>query len=178
MGLRAWLANGLLVGGMGWMTCFAGMDVGAARVLPKHEEAVAEDALARLEARVAEAPANVSDVVALVTAYLDRQQPGLASAVLEKAPPEVRAHALVAHLHARTLFRRGRAREALAVARQASDTCEAGACPAWLVANTTRQVAYFEQVVAAGIDDPETDPDATRAALRRSTHPVRLVAMR
>src|SRR5262249_37234606 len=112
-------------------------------------------------------------------AYLDRQQPGLATAVIEKAPTEVRERPEVAHLYARALFHRGRAREALAVARDASDTCsDASSCPSWLVAKTARQVAFFEQVVAAGIDDPQEDPSATVAAYERSTHAVRLVAMR
>jgi hypothetical protein len=179
MGMRVWLVNGLVLGAMGWMASFAGMDVRAARVLPEQVAKAADHAtLARLEARAAEAPTSVSDAVALAAAYLDRQQPGLASAVLEKAPREVRQHAEVAHLYARALFHRGHAREALAVAREASDTCDSASCPAWLVAGTARQVAYFEQVVAAGIDDPENDPEATRAALRRSAHQVRLVAMR
>jgi hypothetical protein len=47
-----------------------------------------------------------------------------------------------------------------------------------LVAKTARQVAFFEQVVAAGIDDPQEDPSATVAAYERSAHAVRLVAMR
>ena len=45
-------------------------------------------------------------------------------------------------------------------------------------AKTTRQVAFLEQVVAAGIDDPQADPLATHAAYERSAHEVRLVAMR
>jgi hypothetical protein len=47
-----------------------------------------------------------------------------------------------------------------------------------VVATTTRQVAFLEQVVAAGIEDPQANPSATRAAYERSTHEVRLVAMR
>ena len=33
-------------------------------------------------------------------------------------------------------------------------------------------------LVAAGVDDPQADPRATRAAYERSTREVRLVAMR
>ena len=36
----------------------------------------------------------------------------------------------------------------------------------------------FEQVVAAGIDDPQADPEGTRVAYERSAHEVRLIAMR
>jgi hypothetical protein len=90
----------------------------------------------------------------------------------------VRERPEVAQLYARALFHRGHAREALAIARDASTACDSGSCPAWLVAKTTRQVAFFEQVVAAGIDDPQHDPAATLAAYERSAHEVRLVAMR
>ncbi len=63
------------------------------------------------------------------------------------------------------------------MAEQASDAC-AISCPAWLIAATSRQVAFLDEVVAAGIEDPLTDPRATRAAYDRSVHEVRLVAMR
>jgi hypothetical protein len=135
--------------------------------------------LDQLEAGAAVAPGNTVAVAALAGAYLDRDQHGLATAVIEKAPRQVRERPEVAHLYARALFHRGRAREALAVARDAGEACgDSPSCPAWLVAKTARQVAFFEQVVAAGIDDPQDDPNGTTAAYRRSTHEVRLVAMR
>lgn len=176
MGVRFWLGNGLVLGGMAWMTTFAGMEVRAAEVLPRHG---AGSQLDQLETRAALTPASSSSVAALAGAYLDREQPGLATAVIEKAPRQVRERPEVAHLYARALFHRGRAREALAIARDASEACgDSPSCPSWLVAKTSRQVAFFEQVVAAGIDDPQEDPTATRAAYERSSHEVRLVAMR
>ncbi len=179
MRVRFLVANGLVLGGIAWMAAFGGMEVQAAQVLP-HDganlAAVAE--LDQLEARAARTP-DVASVSALASAYLDRDQPGLATAVIENAPRAVRERPEVAQLQARALFHRGHAREALAVARDASDACsEAAACPAWLMATTARQVAFFEQVVAAGIDDPQANPAATRAAYERSAHEVRLVAMR
>jgi predicted Zn-dependent protease len=175
MGVRLWLANGLVLGGMAWMATIGGLEVNASRVLPSAVAAATSD----LETSAAMAPASTANVAALANAYLDHDQPGLASAVIEKAPREVRERPEVAHLYARALFHRGHAREALAVARDASETCGDGAaCPAWLVAKTARQVAFFEQVVAAGIDDPENNPSGIRAAYERSTHEVRLVAMR
>jgi predicted Zn-dependent protease len=178
MGVRFLVANGLVLGGIAWMTSFAGMEVRAAEVLPRQSVAGAV-AIDQLEARAALAPASTATVAALAGAYLDRDQPGLATAVIEKAPRNVREQPQVAHLYARALFHRGHAREALAVARDASETCgDLPSCPAWLVAKTARQVAFFEQVVAAGIDDPQDAPTATRAAYERSTHEVRLVAMR
>jgi hypothetical protein len=177
MGVRFLLANGLVLGVMAWMMTFAGMEVRAARVLPPHAVAGGVT-LDQLETRAALTPTSSPTVAALAGAYLDHNQPGLATAVIEKAPLQVRERPEVAHLYARALFHRGRAREALAVARDASDACDASSCPAWLVAKTARQLAFFEQVVAAGIDDPQDNPTATRAAYERSTHEVRLVAMR
>ena len=173
------VANGLVLGGIAWMAAFGGMEVQAKEVLPHGSDAsvsaVAE--LDRLEARAGLAP-DAATVAALAGAYLDRDQPGLATAVIEKAPLSVRERPEVAQAYARALFHRGRAPEALAVARDASDACAESSCPAWLVATTTRQVAFFEQVVAAGIADPQAQPAATRAAYERSVHEVRLVAMR
>jgi hypothetical protein len=173
MSVRLWLANGLVLGGMTWMATFGGMEVRASRVLSSSDG----KAVAELEQKAATA-ASASSVSALATAYLDREQPGLATAVIERAPRAVREQPEVAHLYARALFHRGHAREALAVARDTSESCGDSACPAWLIAKTARQVAFFEQVVAAGIDDPERDPAATQAAYARSTHAVTLVAMR
>ena len=180
MSVRFWLANGLVLGGMAWMMSFAGMEVRAAQVLPRQAgQAEGRVQLDQLETRAALTPESSPTVAALAGAYLDREQPGLATAVIEKAPRQVRERPEVAHLYARALFHRGRAREALAVARDASDACgDSPSCPAWLVAKTAGQVAFFEQVVAAGIDDPEDNPSATRAAYERSDHAVRLVAMR
>jgi hypothetical protein len=182
MSVRFLLANGLVLGAMAWMVSFAGMEVRASQLLPPlpalppHAEA---NPIAQLEAKAALTPASAPSIAALAGAYLDREQPGLATAVIEKAPRQVRERPEVAHLYARALFHRGRAREALAVARDASDACgDAPSCPNWLVAKTAGQVAFFEQVVAAGIDDPENDPSGTRAAYERSYHAVRLVAMR
>jgi predicted Zn-dependent protease len=178
MRVRFLVMNGLVLGGIAWMTTFAGMEVRAAEVLP-HRAGPASTALTELEGQAARTPANAPSVAALATAYLDRDQPGLATAVIEKAPRQVRERPEVAVLYARALFHRGHTREALAVARDAGDLCaDSPSCPTWLVAKTARQVAFLEQVVAAGIDDPLDDPGATRAAYERSAREVRLVAMR
>jgi hypothetical protein len=174
------LANGLVLGTIGWMASLGGTEQRAAELFPKHTQAV-ESAPADfqgLEARAALAP-SAGSVAALAGAYLDRGQPGLATAVIEKSPREMQLRPEVAVLHARALFHRGQVRDALAVARDASDSCSDGTtCAPWLVAKTTRQVAFFEQAVAAGIEDPSANPEATLAAYDRSSHEVRLVAMR
>lgn len=179
MRVRFLAVNGLVLGAIGWMAAFGGMEVRATQVLPSAKSTVAAVAeLDALEARVARAP-DAGSVAALAGAYLDREQPGLATAVIEKAPRAVRERPEVAVLSARALFHRGHAREALAVARDASDACsDVSVCPAWLMAKTSRQVAFLKEVVAAGIEDPSENPAATRAAYERSAHEVRLVAMR
>lgn len=177
MGVRFLVANGLVLGAITWMASFGGMEVRATQVMPPGARSLASVAeLDQLEQRAAHAP-DASSVAALAGAYLDREQPGLATAVIERAPREVQAQPEVAAQQARALFHRGRVREALAVAREASDACSAS-CPAWVQAKTARQLAFLEQMVAAGIDDPATDPAATRAAYERSKHEVRVVAMR
>jgi len=160
---------------MAWLATLGGMEVRASRVLPRSADAAAIESLERRAATASDAPA----VTALASTYLDHEQPGLATAVIERASHDVRSEPEVAYLYARSLFHRGRTREALAVARDAADRCDEQAeCSARIVAKTTRQVAFLEQVVAAGIDDPARDPSATQAAYERSAHAVRLVAMR
>ena len=174
------VANGLVLGAIGWMASLGGIEHRAAELFPKRTqvEGAAPADFQGLEARAALSP-SAGSVVALAAAYLDRGQPGLASAVIEKAPRDLQQRPEIAQLRARALFHRGHVRNALAVARDARDSCVDGAtCAPWLVAKTTRQVAFFEQVVAAGIEDPSTNPDATLAAYDRSSHAVRLVAMR
>lgn len=179
MRLRLLVANGLVLGGIAWMAAVAGTETRPTELLSKKVSAnVAPVDLAGLESRAALSP-DARGTADLAAAYLDRDQPGLATAVIEKAAPEVRSRPEVAQLYARALFHRGRARAALAVAREASESCaDSTACAPWVAAKTARQVAFFAQVVAAGIDDPFADPDGTRAAYERSAHEVRIVAMR
>jgi hypothetical protein len=173
------VANACVLAGISWMVAF-GPNLRAAELLPDHPGLGDVPAL---ESRAALTP-TASNVTALAAAYLDRDQPGLASAVIDKAPREVRERPEVAHVEARALYRRGRVREALAAAETAEAACarEApgadGACPAWLAAKTARQIAFLRQVVAAGIEDPLADPTGTRNAYERSTREVRIVAMR
>jgi hypothetical protein len=174
------VANGLVLGAIGWMASLGGVEQRAAELFPKGALLVDVPAadFQGLEARAALAPSPAS-IAALASAYLDRGEPGLATAVIDQAPREVQQRPEIAQLHARALFHRGHVRDALAVARDARDTCaDSATCAPWLVAKTTRQVAFFEQVVAAGIEDPSTNPDGTLAAYDRSSHAVRLVAMR
>src|SRR4051812_20031910 len=114
MGARFLIANGLVLGGIAWMTTFAGMEVRAAEVLPHKAAAGHADQGAELparETRAALSPTSPAPVAALAGASLARAQPGLATAVIEKSPRQVRERPEVAHLYARALFHRGQARE-------------------------------------------------------------------
>lgn len=177
------ITNGIVLAGIVW-TVAMGTGKDAAKVLP-HVRSTSEFKAADITALETNASFTPSreNVVALAVAYLERDQPGLASAVIERAPAEVRAQPEIAHLHARALFLRGRPSEALATAKDALDVCAssgatASRCPSWLIAKTARQVAFFREVVDAGIEDPLADPAGTKAAYERSAREVRLVAMR
>lgn len=180
------ITNGVVLAGITWMVA-VGTEKQAAKLLPSPKPTPGLEIadVSKLEERASISP-TIASVAELTKAYLERDQPGLAMAVIERAPAEIRGEPLIAELHARALFQRGRAREALAVAREASEACsarpssassEARRCPAWLVAKTTRQLAFFQEVVAAGIEDPYQNPAGTKAAYERSTREVRLVAM-
>jgi hypothetical protein len=180
---RVLITNSIVLAGITWMVA-VGFEKKASKLIPslKAVPGVELADIASLEERASFSP-STSTITALVTAYLDREQPGLASAVIERAPAEVRREPMVAQLHARALFQRGRAREALAVAKEAHEACVSSStgerlCPSWLVAKTTRQLAFFDEVVAAGIEDPYESPGATKAAYEKSAREVRLVAVR
>lgn len=178
------LLNGLVIAAAAWMFVH-GTKTSTHGLLPGHARApIATDAgLAALESDAAHAP-SVTSVTKLVSAYLERDQPGLASAVIEKAPPALRATPEISHLHARALLHRGRVREALAVARDVQSSCDRSIsagdhdCPAWLVARSARQLAFLEEMLAAGIEDPGQNPEGARAAFDRSSRQIRFVAMR
>ena len=180
---RVLITNSIVLAGITWMVA-VGVEKKASKLVPslKAVPGVELTDIAGLE-ESASCSSSSSTISALVTAYLDRGQPGLATAVIEKAPAEVRGEPAIAQLHARALFQRGRAREALAVAKEASDACLPSSvgerrCPSWLVAKSIRQLAFFTEVVAAGIEDPYENPGATKAAYEKSGREVRLVAVR
>ena len=90
--------NGIGLAGITWMV---GMGIGTkpTKILP-HFKSTADTQfvdISALETSASLSPTS-ENVAALATAYLDRDQPGLASAVLEKAPAEVRRAPEIAHL--------------------------------------------------------------------------------
>jgi hypothetical protein len=135
--------------------------------------------VATLESDVAHTPTSAS-VSALVSAYLEREQPGLAQAVLD-AHPEL-DDARTTHERARVALAQGEVDHALSLSQLALTMCETDAdgpraCPAWLVAKSIRQVSLLEAMQRAGIQDPATDPVRARAALLNGSREVRLAAL-
>ncbi len=172
--------NGIVLAGIAWLLAI-GPGTQSKILLPADKAQAAEGNadIGALESAAALSPSTDS-VLALASAYVDRGQSGLASAVIEKAPRAIKLDPRVADVHARALFHRGRARQALAAVEDALDACEAetAACRSWQVAKARRQAAFLGELVSAGIEDPMTDPAAVRAAYERSTQKVGLVAMR
>lgn len=175
MGLLTKLANALVLVGVASM----GMMAGQTQVQPLVSSALAAE-VSPLEAAVARDGSPLA-VRQLATAYLDRNEPGLATAVLEGAPAETRRDPGVAYAEVRALYARGRASEALAVLRSVERACRVGAdggtCPAWLAAKVSRQASFLEALRDAGVEDPAAQPELARAALERSRRQGRVVAI-
>jgi hypothetical protein len=175
MGVLAKLANGVLLVGL----VTIGLSAGRTNVRPLVGEAFAAD-VAQLEVAAAREP-SAHAVRALAAAYLDRNEPGLASAALGRVATEDRHDPALGYLEARALYAQGHASEALAVLSGVERTCAAGAdaaaCPAWLVAKTSRQVAFLRALGEAGVEDPARAPEAALAALERSRRQSRVVAI-
>lgn len=176
MGLLTKLANGLVLVGVASM----GMMAGQTGVQPLVSTALAAE-VGPLEAEVARG-GSPDAVRQLATAYLDRNEPGLATAVLEGVPVETRRDPGVAYAEVRALYARGRASEALAVLRSVERACQDGArgdggCPLWLAAKVSRQATFLEALRDAGVEDPAAQPELARAALERSRRQGRVVAI-
>jgi hypothetical protein len=131
--------------------------------------------IARMEAEVSMAPGDAAKVTQLAQAYLDARLPGLALAVIERAPEGVRAQPQVDHLYARALIDQGRAPDALAVERRVLDRCATDGCNAWLVASATRRADILEQLVQLGVDDAQAHPEASSVAYHNATREATLV---
>jgi len=133
----------------------------------------------RLEAETATDP-TPTNVASLAMTYVDRKQPGLAIALLDRhaemAVPEIRL------ARARALYADGKAHEALGVldelASQCDDSQASDPCPTWVVMKSLHERAFFSEMVRAGIEDPARDPEGTQAAFERSNREVGLVAVR
>lgn len=169
MGKVGLVLNGVVLSGV--LTLLL-VDAGAA---PAPVLSTPDQTLAALEAAAVD-DASAAKVGALVSAYLERQQPGLAQAVLDRHPELDGAELALAR--SRVALARGdvplaRHQSALALA-----SCEAPGsdCSATVVGRAVRQSSYLDSLENAGVIDPAHHPVAARAALAESRREVVLAA--
>lgn len=166
---RGWLNGAVLVG-----LAVAGA-AGASRRTPSLVlEPRGAEALAALEVQAARSPDDEAAVGALARALLDRGEPGMALAALERSPGLVQSSPEVSDLTAVALVSAGRNRQALAVTRQALSWCDRRPCGASLVARAVRREEWLDAAVAAGIEDMSKNPEGAMLAYRRAVREVRL----
>jgi len=188
MGKLGFLLNGVLVSGV-VSVLFLGAEGVASPVLdaPLGGDSSKSD-LSALESSVAIQP-EARNVTELATAYLDRQQPGLAQAALDRLPESApdsaaatsadsAAEASLLYVRSRVALAQGRGSDALAFSRTALSACErpGAACQGGLYAKTLHQIAWLEAMTDAGVQDPAAEPDRARNAMEGAVREVRLVA--
>ncbi len=171
MGHKGWNVAVLLAIGAIW---FAGS---TQREKPVVGDAQTGDRMALLEEQAAEAPADTAKLKELAQAYLDARQPGMALAVIERAPVAVRSDPSVDHLYARALLDQGRSADALAAERRVLARCEDPAtevptCSTFLIASATRRAEILEQLVQLGVEDANAHPEASSIAYANATRQV------
>jgi hypothetical protein len=170
MGKVGLVLNGVVLTGV--LTLLL-VDAGAATapVLSAPDQRLVEIESAAVDA------ADASTVGALVSAYLDRQQPGLAQAVLDRHPELDGADLAIAR--SRVALARGdidEARQQTALALATCDAPNAAPCSASLVGRALQQTSYLDSLESAGVVDPVEHPVAARAALAESRREVVLAA--
>ncbi len=167
MSLRAWNVA-VLAAALGlWLAS------GTQREKPVMTQAKS-DTVRVLENQVAAHPTDAKGVMALAQAYIDAQSPGLAVAVIEGSPTDVRANAKVDHLYARALVAQGRNQDALVAERRVLATCSTDSCDAFLIASATRRADILQELVNLGVEDSQAQPEASRIAYHNATRQVGL----
>lgn len=171
MGLKGWNVAVLAAIGVIWL-------IGS----PQREKRVVGDLhtgrVAELEDKVALTPGSAAQLRELGQAYLDARTPGMAIAVIERAPKVVRDDPSVEHLYARALLDQGRSADALAAERRVLDRCadpasETAACSTYLIASATRRADILAELVALGIEDANAHPEVSSLAYHNATRQVR-----
>ena len=112
----------------------------------------------------------------LATSYLDRKSPGFALAAIQRAPEQVRQLPSVLHLWARALMYEGNASQALYKERQLAATCRQSQCGAALLASAIWHEQFLAGLVASGVEDFRSSPEATKSAVD-SMHLVTVAAL-
>jgi hypothetical protein len=169
------LVNGLVLAVAGAIWMASGVEREEAVLAPVGQAADASSFQA-LEADVAAAPGDDAKLRALAQAYLDARAPGLALAVVERAPMDVRSRAKVQHVYARALLDEGHAQDALAVEKTVLRTCTLvdGICEGWLIASARRRADILEELVGLGVEDARADPEASAVAYTNATREARI----
>jgi hypothetical protein len=169
------LLNGLVLAAAGAIWMASGTERERA-VLSPVGQASDPSALVGLEAEVAASADDDTKLRTLAQAYLDAHAPGLALAIIERAPDGVRGRVKVEHLYARALLEEGHAQDALAVERTVLKTCTMadGMCDAWLIASARRRADILEELVGLGVEDARADPEASAVAYHNATREARL----
>lgn len=130
----AWLLNGFAAVAIVGVAFFGAQGRTSAVVSSDPE-------LAALERNASERP---SALPALAAAYLERGQPGLAQAVLDRADASG-ADAELLHLRGRVAIARGELDEAEHLQELTLATCaQSLACPSWLEARAERQLGMLK----------------------------------
>jgi len=165
MSLRAWNVV-VLAAALGvWLAS------GTQREKPVLTQAKA-DTVRVLENEVAAHPTDAKQVLALGQAYLDAQSPGLAVAMIEGSPSDVRGDARVDHLYARALVAQGRNADALAAEKRVLAKCVTESCDAFLIASAARRADILQELVNLGVEDAQAQPEASRIAYYNATRQV------
>lgn len=136
---------------------------------------ISSDTVRVLENQVAAHPTDTKGVMALAQAYIDAQSPGLAVAVIEGSPTDVRANAKADHLYARALVAQGRNQDALVAERRVLAKCSTDSCDAFLIASATRRADILQELVNLGVEDSQAQPEASRIAYHNATRQVGLL---
>jgi hypothetical protein len=167
--------NGLVLMAAGALWMASGSEHEHA-VLSPIGNAADSSAIVSLESQVAASPTDEAKLRMLAQSYMDAHAPGLALAVIERAPAEVRGVAKVEHVYARALIDEGHAQDALAVERKVLRTCTMadGVCDAWLIASARRRADILEELVGLGIEDARAQPEASAVAYHNATREARL----
>ncbi|NUP09471.1 MAG: hypothetical protein HOW73_25740 [Polyangiaceae bacterium] len=159
--------NGVLLSGV-LTVLFVGSEGVASPVVPGEPSD-----LSKLEASVAASP-DAENVAALASKYLEREQPGLAQAVLDSAPEASSLH--LSHVRSRVALAQGRVDEALEISQATLRECEAQGsdCPSWLYAKSIHQAHVLSAMKGAGVQDPKDDRGLTQAVLVSALQDVRV----
>jgi hypothetical protein len=192
--VRLWNLSILLAFGLFWLAADTQHEKAALAASPDLDVRALEAALRR-------APTDGPATRALAQAYLQSRVPGLAVALLDRAPEALRAELETQHLYARVLLDQGRASAALAVETKVATACEtqrgpldargsqtlhepASAdeplvheveCSSFLQVSAVRRLTLIRELVDLGIEDPAAYPEKAALAYQRVTRDARIV---